>query len=80
MGTAGRGKDHPGPDHRENDEVDFIPFSAVLAGIKEIKEIMAAAERGAETRPPEPSCSSMKSIDSTKRNRTRFCRMSSAGV
>src|SRR5262245_60681571 len=24
---------------------DFIPFSAVLAGIKEIKEIMAAAER-----------------------------------
>src|SRR5712691_7576417 len=25
---------------------DFIPFSAVLAGIKEIKEVMAAAERG----------------------------------
>src|SRR5215470_11612195 len=24
---------------------DFIPFSAVLAGIKEIKEIMAAADR-----------------------------------
>src|SRR5689334_7247875 len=24
---------------------DFIPFSAVLSGIKEIKEIMAAAER-----------------------------------
>jgi putative ATPase len=25
---------------------DFIPFSAVLAGIKEIKEVMATAERG----------------------------------
>ena len=25
---------------------DFIPFSAVLSGIREIKEIMAAAERG----------------------------------
>src|SRR5688572_18489443 len=25
---------------------DFIPFSAVLSGIKEIKEIMAAAEKG----------------------------------
>jgi putative ATPase len=25
---------------------DFLPFSAVLAGIKEIKEIMAAAEKG----------------------------------
>jgi len=25
---------------------DFVPFSAVLAGIKEIKQVMAAAERG----------------------------------
>src|SRR5580765_5158916 len=25
---------------------DFIPFSAVLSGIKEIKEVMAAAEKG----------------------------------
>src|SRR5678816_3979818 len=25
---------------------DFVPFSAVLAGIKEIKEVMAAAEKG----------------------------------
>jgi putative ATPase len=25
---------------------DFVPFSAVLSGIKEIKEVMAAAERG----------------------------------
>src|SRR5205823_12578470 len=28
---------------------DFIPFSAVLAGIKEIKEIMAAAEKARRT-------------------------------
>src|SRR6266545_3772153 len=25
---------------------DFVPFSAVLSGIKEIKEVMAAAENG----------------------------------
>jgi putative ATPase len=28
---------------------DFVPFSAVLSGIKEIKEVMAAAERGRRT-------------------------------
>src|SRR5262252_11113828 len=28
---------------------EFIPFSAVLAGIKEIKEVMAAAERKARS-------------------------------
>ena len=30
---------------------DFIPFSAVLSGIKEIKEIMASAERAQPARP-----------------------------
>src|SRR5262245_11569226 len=31
-------------------QAEFVPFSAVLAGIKEIKEVMAAAERKARAR------------------------------
>ena len=58
---------------------DFIPFSAVLSGIKEIKEIMAAAEKGGAL-DGGPFSSSMKSIGSTKRNRMRSCRMSSEGM
>jgi hypothetical protein len=54
VGTARRGKGHAGPDHRQNDEVEFIPFSAVLAGIKEIKEIMASLGRW-KSRPADDS-------------------------
>jgi len=36
MGSAGRGQDHPGQDHRRNDAgASFIEFSAVMSGIKE---------------------------------------------
>ena len=31
---------------------EFVPFSAVLSGIKEIKDVMAAAEARAPLRPP----------------------------
>ena len=30
---------------------EFVPFSAVLTGIKEIKAVMADAERNAQARP-----------------------------
>jgi ATPase related to the helicase subunit of the Holliday junction resolvase len=51
---------------------EFIPFSAVLSGIKEIKTVWpmprsSAAWAGA------PSCLSTRSTASTKRSRTRFC-------
>ena len=50
---------------------EFIEFSAVLAGIKEIKQVMADAERASNTARA-PSSSSTKSIASTKRSRTHF--------
>ncbi len=51
---------------------DFIEFSAVLSGIKEIKQVMADAERARQygTR---TSSSSTKSIASTRPSRTHFC-------
>jgi adenylate kinase family enzyme len=51
---------------------EFIPFSAVLSGIKEIKAVMADAER-LRRWAAAPSCSSTKSTASTRRSRTRFC-------
>jgi len=44
-GTARRRQDHPGALDRPPDALRFLPFSAVLAGIKEIKAVMADAER-----------------------------------
>ena len=62
---------------------EFIPFSAVLSGMKEIKAVMADAERlrrmGA-LKDAAPSCSSMRSIGSTRRSRTLFCPTSSAAT
>ena len=51
---------------------DFVPFSAVLSGIKEIKAVMVDAERAPASSAAAPSCSSTKFIASTKRSRTRF--------
>lgn len=53
---------------------DFIPFSAVLAGIKEIKEVMTKAE-GARSYGRARSFSWTKCTASTVRNRTHFCLM-----
>ena len=55
---------------------EFVAFSAVLTGIKEIKEVMAAAEHTSPRRPAAPSYSSTKCIASTKRSRTLFFRTS----
>ena len=55
---------------------DFIPFSAVLAGIKEIKQVMATAQALARLPAGARSSSSTKCTASTKRSRTLFCRTS----
>jgi len=52
-------------------KAEFIEFSAVLAGIKEIKQVMADAERAANTAPA-PSSSSTRFTASTKPSRTPF--------
>ena len=49
-------------------KAEFIEFSAVLAGIKEIKAVMADAEK-AQQFGTAPSCSSTRSIVSTRHNR-----------
>ena len=51
---------------------EFVPFSAVLSGIKEIKQVMEVAERRGNSGGG-PSCSSTKSIASTRRSRMRSC-------
>ena len=58
---------------------DFVPFSAVLSGIKEIKAVMADAER-ARRLGRRTVCSSTRFIASTKRSRTRFCHTWSAAT
>jgi putative ATPase len=41
-------QDHAGPPDRRPDRAEFVAFSAVLSGIKEVKDVMATAEqRGA---------------------------------
>jgi len=54
-------------------KADFIEFSAVLAGIKEIKQVMSDADRAASTARA-PSSSSTKFTASTKRSRMPSCR------
>jgi adenylate kinase family enzyme len=58
---------------------EFIPFSAVLSGIKEIKAVMVDAER-LRRWAAAPSSSSTKSTASTRRSRTPFCRTWSAAT
>jgi putative ATPase len=53
----------------------FVPLSAVLSGVKELREAIAEA-REAKRRDDARSCSSTKSTDSTKASRTPFCRRS----
>jgi len=55
----------------------FVAFSAVLAGIKEIKEVMAAAQDRAGGPDAAPLSSSTKFTASTRRSRTPSCRASS---
>ena len=61
----------------ERTKARFVSFSAVLAGIKDIKEVMAAAEGGTpRARASARSCSWTRSTASTRRSRTRSCRTS----
>ena len=53
---------------------EFVAFSAVLTGIKEIKEVMAAAEHIRATPGAEQLCSLMRSIGSIKPSRTHSFR------
>jgi len=53
----------------------FIALSAVQAGIKDIRDAVALAQQSAVDGQP-TVLSSMKCIASTRRSRTRFCRMS----
>ena len=57
----------------------FVPFSAVISGIKEIREVMAEAARLRRRRAGARSCSSTRSTASTGRSRTRSCRTSRRG-
>ena len=59
---------------------DFVPFSAVLSGVKEIKAVMADAEKQPPSRTADTVSSSMKFIASTRRSRTRFFRMWNAAT
>ena len=54
---------------------EFVNFSAVTSGIKEIKEIMARAEAG-RSLGVRTVLLSMKFTASTRRSKMRFCRMS----
>jgi len=45
LGTSWHGQDDARQNHRPHDQADFIEFSAVLAGIKEIKQVMSDADR-----------------------------------
>ena len=55
---------------------EFVAFSAVTSGIKEIKEVMADSEHANPTPASAPSSSSTKSIASTNPSRTLFSRTS----
>ena len=57
-------------------DAEFVAFSAVLAGIKEIKEVMAAAEQRRRRWAAARSSSSTRSTASTRRSRTPSCRAS----
>ena len=56
---------------------EFIAISAVLAGVKDIRDAVARAELRARNRAARRSCSSTRCTASTRRSRTRSCRSSS---
>ena len=55
---------------------EFIPLSAVQAGVKDIREAVEQRAPGRGRRPRRPCCSSMRCTASTRRSRTPSCRMS----
>ena len=79
-GPPGVGKTTLARLDRAHHPCEFIPFSAVLSGIKEIKAVMADAERAARAAGAARWCSSMKFTASTKPSRTPFCPTSSAAT
>ena len=48
LGSAGGGQNHAGQDYCRDHPASFIEFSAVMSGIKEIKQVMAAAAQASE--------------------------------
>ena len=54
-------------------KANFIDFSAVTSGIKEIKEVMQTGRGEPPLRRDRPFCSWTRSTASTKRSRMRFC-------
>lgn len=51
---------------------DFVYFSAVLSGVKEVRKIVEQAEKLRDKEKKEPFSSLMRSTDSTKVNRMHF--------
>ena len=54
-------------------KADFIDFSAVTSGIKEIRAVMQQAEENRRLRRAHASSLWMRSTASTRPSRTRFC-------
>ena len=57
----------------------FVPFSAVLGSVAELREIVAPRASGSPTTASGRSSSSTRSTASTRRSRTRSCRTSRTG-
>ena len=45
LGAAGDGQDHAGPSDRRRHPKDFVPMSAVTAGVKDVRDTVAGARR-----------------------------------
>ena len=57
----------------EVSDAHFETVSAVLAGVKEIRQAVEIAKQRPRSMAGAPSCSSTKCIASTSRSRMRFC-------
>ena len=76
-GPPGTGKTTLARIIAETTRAQFVSFSAVLSGIKEIREVMAEAEQARAAAPAAArSSSSTRSTASTRRSRTPSCRAS----
>ena len=81
LGAARRRARRRSADHRGADAGRvFVPFSAVLGGIQELREVVAAAKERRDYEGSAPSSSSTRSTASTRRSRTRSCRTSRTGT
>ena len=75
VGAAGSGQDHAGAPDGESLRCRVHHLSAVLSGVKEIRDACRPrGERACSSPGARPSCSSTKCIASTRRSRMPFCR------